>query len=521
MSDTESRVGDATSPWGDSTDAPEPDRDAAPAATDADADVAPAPTGRADEVAPAELRRRRLERSTPTVPDTPTDATAVRAPKLTRRGRVSKWDRPPPPRDWRWYVGNVGKSLIAVGILMFGFVAYQLWGTGIENAASQRALSNEFEELLASVEPVTFEPVETEAADALDPADGGAGASVDAGTDADDTPADGRVDDVDSGEGVEPDADADEQPPTIVDETPAVVPVEEQNIPLVENGDAIARLEIPAIGADDIVVAGVETSDLKRGPGHFPDTPLPGQLGNAAIAGHRTTWGQPFHNVDKLEIGDELKVTTLNGEYVYRVTGQRIVQPSEYQVVATTDPTTSTLTLISCHPKWTSQQRIVIFSELDEEASAALGEPVINYGRPEEPVVLDELPVESGTDEVADGSTASQSADGDRADAVTGNGSTTGDLVDRPVAVTPEELTSPVVDAGIADAFSKGWFSDPAANPHVGFWGLVLSAIAILAYLISRRLRRDWVGLLVGIVPFVVTLYFFFQNVNRLLPPNL
>ena len=160
------------------------------------------------------------------------------------------------------------------------------------------------------------------------------------------------------------------------------MPVDDQNLPSLENGDALARIEIPRIGVDDIVVAGVETGDLKRGPGHFPDTPLPGQLGNAAIAGHRTTYGQPFRNVDQLAPGDEIRVTTVSGIYVYRVTGQQIVSPSDYQVVATTDPSRANLTLTSCHPVFTARERIVIFSELAYTESAPVGEPILNYGRP-------------------------------------------------------------------------------------------------------------------------------------------
>ncbi len=560
MSDTESRIDDAPAPavtdrsappvdrhhTAPGDDTPEPDPDATAPADDTQqidedlrADDTPhmletievtstprstavdTPVGAVDT---EEVARRRAARSRPSVPVTPTDADAVRAPQLDRRGRVSKWDRPPPPHDWRWYVGNLGKTLIAVGILMFGFVAYQLWGTGIENAASQRALSNEFEELLESVEPITFDPVDAAGSTVVveapgenggDPEDVTAATTDETTSDTtDETTSDTTDDTTDDGAAPEVEAtapDAEEAGTAPPPEQPVeVVPVEEQNIPLVENGDAIARLEIPAIGADDIVVAGVDIGDLKRGPGHFPDTPLPGQLGNAAIAGHRTTWGQPFHDVDDLEVGDELRVTTLNGVYVYRVTGLEIVAPSEYQVVATTDPTVSNLTLISCHPKWTSQQRIVVFSELDAEASAALGEPVLNYGRPAEPVVAEVLPGEPG--EVADDVAV---VEPEATDGVSGA------LLDRPVAATPEELVSPQVDQEIADAFSKGWFSDPSANPHVGFWGLVLAAIAVLSYLVSRRLRRDWVGLMVGVIPFVVTLYFFFQNVNRLLPPNI
>ena len=147
----------------------------------------------------------------------------------------------------------------------------------------------------------------------------------------------------------------------------------------------IARLEIPSIGVDDYVVAGVEKSDLKKGPGHYPETPLPGQLGNAAIAGHRTTYGQPFYDIDQVTPGDEIIVTTPAGRFVYIATGQQIVGPNDYQVVATTDPTVATLTLTSCHPRYTARDRIVITSELDPTQSDPVGESVLNYGRPLEP----------------------------------------------------------------------------------------------------------------------------------------
>src|SRR5215207_9989485 len=64
---------------------------------------------------------------------------------------VSKWDRPPEPKDWRYFVGGAGKVLIALGLLMFGFVAYQLWGTGIETARAQNRLESNFEERLAEL----------------------------------------------------------------------------------------------------------------------------------------------------------------------------------------------------------------------------------------------------------------------------------------------------------------------------------------------------------------------------------
>ena len=83
---------------------------------------------------------------------------------------------------------------------------------------------------------------------------------------------------------------------------------------------------------------------------------------------------------------------------------------------------------------------------------------------------------------------------------------------------TVAEAGSDAVNAGIADAFAEGWFSDPNANGQVALWGLLLAAIGLVSYLVSKTAKRDWVGLTVGIVPFLIVLYFFFQNVNRLLP---
>ena len=114
-------------------------------------------------------------------------------------------------------------------------------------------------------------------------------------------------------------------------------------------GDPVARLEIDKIGVDKIVVAGTDTADLRKGPGHYPNTPLPGQLGNATIAGHRTTFGAPFYRINELVVGDEIKVTTLEGVFIYRVTEQRVVSPTDVSVIANT--TDAELTLTSCHPR--------------------------------------------------------------------------------------------------------------------------------------------------------------------------
>ncbi len=390
--------------------------------------------------------------------------------------RLRKFDRPAPPHDWRWWVGGLGKTLIATGLLLFGFVAYQLWGTGIETARAQNSLENEFEELLAGTPPTTDAPVATVPA----------GSAPVASLPPESVPADSV--------------------PVAADPAPVA------SLPPVAEGDPIARLELPRLGVDKIVVAGVEKNDLKKGPGHYPETPLPGQLGNSAIAGHRTTFGQPFFDVDKLENGDEIIVTTLAGRFVYRVTGQEIVSPSDYQVIATTDPTLATLTLTSCHPKYTARERIIVYSELDVAASSAdAADATINYGRP----LDDAAPADPDpTNTVVDPATTVATDD-------TGNETAASVPVDATVTGDPTGLDQQQINAGISDAFSDGWFSDPGANSQVGLWGLLLAAIGVLSYQVSKRVKRDWVGLLVGVGPFVVTLYFFFQNVNRLLPPNL
>ncbi len=452
------------------------------------------------------------------------------APPLTRRGRVRKFHRPPPPKDWRWWVSGLGKVLIAAGLLMFGFVAYQLWGTGIESARAQASLQSEFEELLAETPPTEApaDPGRTAETDTDAPIDPSTDPSRDPGVDGDNassdvtdasTPPDGETSGSETATDTGGDVDA------------AVVPAE-QTIREVLEGDPIARLEIPRIGADDIVVAGVSKGDLKKGPGHFPDTPLPGQLGNAAIAGHRTTYGQPFFDVDKLTPGDEIVATTLNGRFVYRVTGTQIVSPNDYWVVATTDPTSATLTLTSCHPKWTARERIIVFAELDAAASTPVGAAVLNYGRPADTDGSGADTDGSGADTDIAGTPDESTSDpaGSVPDAGAPAGSVpagSGDAGSETPSggTTPSSdvsgLGSEEINAGIADAFGEGWFSDPEANGQVLLWGLLLAAIGAISYLISRTFKRDWVGAMVGVVPFLVTLYFFFQNVNRLLPPNL
>lgn len=215
----------------------------------------------------------------------------------------------------------IGAVLTGAGVLILLFVAYQLWGTGLYTARAQRDLKARFQ-----AEATVREPGSTTTTTA--------------------SPA----------------------PPT----PPAPPPLA---------GEAIAVIRIPNIGVNQAVVEGVSPADLRKGPGHYPSTPMPGELGNAAIAGHRTTYGAPFNRLDELQTGDEIQVTTLTGSYTYGVIEKKIVRPDQVEVL---DPTADArLTLTTCNPKYSAAQRLVVVAGLapDETASPP---------RPPPPAVPDE-----------------------------------------------------------------------------------------------------------------------------------
>ncbi len=205
-------------------------------------------------------------------------------------------------------LGAIGRTCITAGVLILLFVAYQLCGTGIREAQAQNRLEDDFAQVLDDAQATSTTTTATTAT------------------------------------------------------TAPVAPTTVPPIPPVPEGDPTARIVIPKIGLDKIVVEGVSLADLKKGPGHYPDSPLPGQEGNAAIAGHRTTYGKPFNRIDELEPGDEITITTVQGEFTYIVKEQLIVSPSAVEVLE--DKGDNRLTLTSCHPEYTSRQRIVVVSEL-------------------------------------------------------------------------------------------------------------------------------------------------------------
>jgi sortase A len=134
----------------------------------------------------------------------------------------------------------------------------------------------------------------------------------------------------------------------------------------VAEGDSLTRIVIPDIEVDVVVVEGTSASALRAGAGHYPDTPLPCEVGNVSIAGHRTTYGRPFHNVDRLQVGDEITLETPIGTCTYEVSRAPYqVSPLALEVVANT-PEEATLTLTTCHPKGSARERLIVKATLVE-----------------------------------------------------------------------------------------------------------------------------------------------------------
>jgi sortase A len=202
-------------------------------------------------------------------------------------------------------VNATGRVLVTVGTLLLLFVAYQLWGTGIYEARQQSELRSQLNRDIARVKR--------------------------------------------------------EERPVSGTTTTTLPP------PPPPSGEPVGFIEIPKIGLNRVVVQGVAVPDLRKGPGHYPDSPMPGQLGNAAIAGHRTTYGAPFNRIDELAPGDAITIVTVSGTFHYTVSGQQIVTPKQTEIL---DPTPgATLTLTTCNPKYSARERLIVKAELDRTAS--------------------------------------------------------------------------------------------------------------------------------------------------------
>ena len=373
----------------------------------------------------------------------------------------------------------VGRALVTAGLLMLGFVGYQLWGTGLSTAAAQADLRAQF---AASLQTTTTEVtiVTTEV----------------------------PVTSVTTTSAPNPDSSATTLAPEPAG--PTTTEVERQVIPEFSSGDVVGQLVIPSIDVDFFVVSGVGVKELRLGPGHFTDTPLPGQLGNSAIAGHRTTYGQPFHDLDQLEAGDDIVVTTAFGTYTYEVRDLKVVEPTDYGVVSTTDPNIATLTLTTCHPKWSAAQRLIVSAELIElESDRVL---------PTETVANE--PTEESATAIAssESSTSASTATTLPADTLTTATEMLGAEPSEP-ASTPDEPSAGTSQS--EQAFSAGWLHDSTALVQALIWTAILIALRVAVTQVSARRKSWWPMLPISLAPAVIGLYFFYVNVNNLVPPNL
>jgi len=307
----------------------------------------------------------------------------------------------------RRVLGSVGRALVTVGLLLLLFVAYQLWGTGIYQAQAQNDLQEQFDQARrhADTPTTTTTPTST--------------STTTAG------------------------------PTTSTTLAPFAAPPE---------GDAVGIIGIPKIGVTQYVVEGVNVDDLRKGRGHYPSTQMPGHEGNSAIAGHRTTYGAPFGDLDQLVVGDEIRVTTVQGDFHYKVTEQLVVDPSQIEVLdPTPDPARlghqlATLTLTTCNPKYSAEQRLIIKAQLQ---------------------------------------------------------------------LAPEATPLPpakVVDGGKASTIG-GLSGESSSRVPTLIWGTITLVIGLLWWLLFHRHPR-WTTWLVGVLPFLAALFVAYTYLERLLPSN-
>lgn len=255
-------------------------------------------------------------------------------------------------RAMRW----VGWSFVWVGLFLIGFVLHQLFVTDLLADRAQRGLESD---LIAQASPdAEVVPFDRDT--------GEVGAPL------------GTV----AGVGSLPEEDGGVAAPGVGDPstTPSdfsVAPGDNVLLrePAPDRGEPLGRLRIPDIGLSWVVVEGVAFRDLRSGAGHMPDTPIPGQPGNAVISGHRTTWGAPFNELDELEPGDRIFWdSAVIGTHTYVVREVIIVEPTALWV---TDPRDDAwLTLTTCHPEFSAAERLIVFAEMVDgpNAPVILGE---------------------------------------------------------------------------------------------------------------------------------------------------
>jgi sortase A len=202
-------------------------------------------------------------------------------------------------------------ALLGAGALLLAFVAYQLWGTAIYEGHAQTQLRHELE----SKYGVASDAATTTFAQRLVRTEFGTSAHV------------------------------------------------AKTVPDPSLGQPVGLMSIPRIGmTNDAIVEGTGEAQLEEGPGHYQGTPLPGEAGNSAIAGHRTTYAAPFFNLNLLQPGDPVLIVTPQGHFLYVVERHEIVDPGNTSVLdSSTQPL---LTLTTCNPRYSATSRLVVVAQL-------------------------------------------------------------------------------------------------------------------------------------------------------------
>lgn len=261
---------------------------------------------------------------------------SARVPAVPRRlGR-----RVRAPRRKLTILSVFGELLITAGALVFLFLAWQLWWNDMVIAASQSDAAAEISQEWIEKAP-----------------DPGAAPSNDHGS---------------------------PESPVVVEEPAAAVEPVVATAP--DAGEPIAVLYVPRFGDDyrRTIAEGVGTSVLnstRRGIGHYPDTQMPGEVGNFAIAAHRSAYGGGMHLINELRVGDPIYVHTADGYYTYRFRDLSYVEPTDIDVIAPVPnapdaaPIDRIITLTSCNPLYSTDERIIAYGVLDSWQPTSAGPP--------------------------------------------------------------------------------------------------------------------------------------------------
>ncbi len=308
---------------------------------------------------------------------------------------------------------TVGRVLLVAGVLVLLFIPYLLWGTGLMTARSQATLRTQFSEDQRNTGTV-IPRVHLR------------------------TPRTAN------------------QPLNVAAPTPPPPP-----------GGPVGNITIPKIGLSMMVVEGTGESQLEMGPGHYSGTPLPGEQGNAAIAGHRTTYLHPFYDLNELAPGDPINVVTLQGIFLYHVTSSQAVNPNDVAVIAPTR--FPELTLTTCNPRYSASQRLVVQATLVASILVDAKHPVTPTARIRPA----------------------------RRTPVNGKTTTT-------VASSTVDTGGPTRDWGAA----------------IG-WGIVVAGLTIALWTTAAR-TRSWRAAVIGLglLTWLAVVFFFFQSVAPLLPAS-